>query len=764
MVVKLFDPKGREVRKRVIHTNTAGMFDANYGFGDYALTGRYRVTAAIGEVVTGEVHFQVEEFVPERLKVVANALRESGNLLTEASSIAVQADWLFGGAAQDARVEVSCQLESGTFRSPRHDGYRFGPAHLNGIPRPQSLDTLQGQLDQDGHIEVACPPAEVGSSFGPGTVVAQAAVFEGESGRTTVATAKAKVHPEKFYIGLQTSATKARAGQVMNIQGAIVDWQGKPDHTAKEVSLDIFRMEEEYGWWWDEWEGTSTQSRQLRPAQENQHTVAVQADGTFSLDVTPQSDSAGTLVRVTSGDALTELFVEGNGRRYWWSDSETVVDTTPRPLRPANLPIEVVGSVDVGEVNTLTAIAPYSGRILFTLETDRILDSIWMDATAGPNEWRFLVEEFTPNVYVSAFLIKDPHLESAEAFLPDRAFGVASVTVEPIDYEQKIVLNAPEEVRPYSKLDIEVDVGTGMGETYATIAAVDEGVLSLTGFKDPNPLAKIFTQRALGVSTYETIGWTLLSEPSGPSSSTGGDGDSGNARVQMVKPVALWSGLVKADANGKVKASFDVPGYRGKLRVMVVTANKDRIGAASTNVTVKDPLVLQTTLPRFLITGDEAEIPVMVSNQSGKDQQVTVQLDATELFVGAEPDITDGSEPVPVFTFLSKQSGVLSIAAGEAKTAVFAVRTRDVPGAAHLLVTAKAGSLYSKEELDIPLQTAASESRETFKVPLHAGSNDLAPHFDGWVGGTDKTTLWVTANPYAQAMTHLRHLVRYPYG
>ena len=45
-------------------------------------------------------------------------------------------------------------------------------------------------------------------------------------------------------------------------------------------------------------------------------------------------------------------------------------------------------------------------------------------------------------------------------------------------------------------------------------------------------------------------------------------------------------------------------------------------------------------------------------------------------------------------------------------------------------MTAKAGSLYSKEELDIPLQTAASESRETFKVPLHAGSNDLAPHFD----------------------------------
>jgi hypothetical protein len=108
---------------------------------------------------------------------------------------------------------------------------------------------------------------------------------------------------------------------------------------------------------------------------------------------------------------------------------------------------------------------------LFTLETDQILDSVWMDAVAGPNEWRFRVDDFAPNVYVSAFLIKDPHLESAEAFMPDRAFGVESVTVEPIAYQQTLTINAPAEVRPYSQLDIEVDVGTGQAGTYATVAS-----------------------------------------------------------------------------------------------------------------------------------------------------------------------------------------------------------------------------------------------------------------------------------------------------
>jgi len=764
VVVKLFDPKGREVRKRVLHTNSAGMVDADFGFGDYALTGRYRVIAEIGEVTTGEVHFQIEEFVPERLKVTANALKESGTLLSEPAVIAVKSDWLFGGAAKEARYEVGCRLESGRFSAKDYDGFTFGPAHLTGVPRPLSLDTVNGRLSELGRAEVSCPAPEVGSSYGPATVVAQAAVFEGESGRTTTATALAKAHPEWFYIGLDTPATKAKAGKEMVVEGVIVNWNGKARHTKRKLTLETYAMQEEYGWWWDEWEGTSTQSRQLRPAIEHTQTVEIAEDGTFSLAFTPMTDSAGTLIRAKAGNAMTELFVEGSGRRYWWGQSETVVDATPRPMRPVNLPIEVSSSIRTGEVNTLTAIAPFAGRLLFTVETDDIIDSVWMDAVAGPNEWRFRVEEFAPNVYVSAFLIKDPHLESADAFLPDRAFGVESVRIEPEDYEQKITIKAPETVRPYSKLRVEVDVGAGMGDTYATIAAIDEGILSLTQFEDPDPLGEIFTQRALGVSTYETVGWTLLVEPSGPSSSTGGDGDGAPPRVQMVKPVALWSGVVKADANGKAKVSFDVPGYRGKLRVMVVTANKNRVGHASTNVTVKDPLVLQTTLPRFLMTSDEAEIPVMVSNQSGRDQEVTVRLETSELFMGAEPDITDGSPPVPVVTFLSKDSGTLKIKAGEAKTAVFAIRTRDLPGAAHFLVTATAGKLYSKEELDLPIQTTAGDTRETFKMPVTAGVTDLTPQFEGWVGGTDTSTLWVTSNPYAQSMTHLRHLVRYPYG
>ena len=65
------------------------------------------------------------------------------------------------------------------------------------------------------------------------------------------------------------------------------------------------------------------------------------------------------------------------------------------------------------------------------------------------------------------------------------------------------------------------------------VAVVDEGILSLTRFKSPDPLKELFAKRALGVETYETIGWTLLVPPGGNSRSTGGDeGGAGGAGCQ----------------------------------------------------------------------------------------------------------------------------------------------------------------------------------------------------------------------------------------
>src|SRR6185503_13495691 len=126
--------------------------------------------------------------------------------------------------------------------------------------------------------------------------------------------------------------------------------------------------------------------------------------------------------------------------------------------------------------------------------------------------------------------------------------------------------------------------------TFAIVSVVDEGILSLTSFPTPDPLAQLFSKRALGVETYETIGWTMLHQPGGASTKTGGgdydaDGiadseDGDGSRVQPVKPVALFSGVLPVGSDGKVSIPFSIPTYRGELRVMAITAGPQRIGRA----------------------------------------------------------------------------------------------------------------------------------------------------------------------------------------
>jgi uncharacterized protein YfaS (alpha-2-macroglobulin family) len=312
---------------------------------------------------------------------------------------------------------------------------------------------------------------------------------------------------------------------------------------------------------------------------------------------------------------------------------------------------------------------------------------------------------------------------------------------------------------------VKLDLGKLEEPTFVTVAAVDEGILSLTHFQSPDPLSSIFDPRALGIYTYETIGWNLLLPAGGPAKSDGGDEGGANApgRVQPVKPVALWSGVVEVPPSGKATVSFDVPQYRGSLRVMAVSAGKKRLGKASANVLVRDPLVLQTTLPRFLTYGDVAEIPVFVTNLSGKAQSITVALVAEPLAV---PGLIQ-QKPLESSDVIQVKGGALTkldLDKDKHGTVVFRVKALQAVGAAKLRVKVSAGDLSSSEDLDVPFLPAAPKTREVQKIELSEGKTDLKKYLKGWLPTTERTTVWVTGNPYGESFEHLSYLLHYPYG
>ena len=69
VIAKLIDPRGKTLKRTTLKTNAAGYVELDVGFPAFAATGRYLAQLEVAEKQIGEYRFQVEEFVPERMKV-----------------------------------------------------------------------------------------------------------------------------------------------------------------------------------------------------------------------------------------------------------------------------------------------------------------------------------------------------------------------------------------------------------------------------------------------------------------------------------------------------------------------------------------------------------------------------------------------------------------------------------------------------------------------------------------------------------------------
>src|SRR5207245_8247545 len=77
---------------------------------------------------------------------------------------------------------------------------------------------------------------------------------------------------------------------------------------------------------------------------------------------------------------------------------------------------------------------------------------------------------------------------------------------------------------------------------------------------------------------------------------SGGDAGAelqGNPPTQ--KPLALYSGIVTVAADGTAAISFDVPEFAGTARVMAVAWTATKLGRATIDVPVRDPVALTAT-------------------------------------------------------------------------------------------------------------------------------------------------------------------------
>jgi uncharacterized protein YfaS (alpha-2-macroglobulin family) len=197
--------------------------------------------------------------------------------------------------------------------------------------------------------------------------------------------------------------------------------------------------------------------------------------------------------------------------------------------------------------------------------------------------------------------------------------------------------------------------------------------------------------------------------------------------------------------------SFDIPDFAGTARVMAIAWSKDKVGRAVGDVTIRDPVVVTATLPRFLLTGDRSTIQIDLDNVEGQAGTYDLQVRADGPFtIGAWTAFGQG------VTLATKQRSKQSVpvTATAAGTGTVAVRVAGPGGFAlerNYVLTAKPATQILARRT---VKAIARNESLTLSSDLFA---DLVP-------GTGSVAVSMGPSTALDAAALLKALDRYPFG
>src|SRR5580704_6237674 len=285
-----------------------------------------------------------------------------------------------------------------------------------------------------------------------------------------------------------------------------------------------------------------------------------------------------------------------------------------------------------GDTMTVAVTARSAGRLTLNVIGDRLLASNSVEVKPGAVQVKMPVgRDWGSGAYVVATLRRP--LDAPAQRMPGRSIGVRWFSIDHAAKTLTLDLKAPPLLRPNSTLRVPIKVGLPAGaEARVAVAAVDVGILNLTNYKPPSPDDYYLGQRTLSADIRDLYG-DLIDGMQGARGQIRSGGDAGAEALQgnppTGPPVALYSGLLKVGADGTAEASFEVPAFAGTVRVMAVAWSKDKIGHASADVVVRDPVVLSATLPRFLLPGDRSSLHFDLDNVEGAPGDYTIAVNGT---------------------------------------------------------------------------------------------------------------------------------------
>ncbi len=123
---------------------------------------------------------------------------------------------------------------------------------------------------------------------------------------------------------------------------------------------------------------------------------------------------------------------------------------------------------------------------------------------------------------------------------------------------------------------------------------------------------------------------------------------------------------MQADANGDIDVPLALPDSAGQVRLMAVSWNGTRVGSASADMLVRDRLVAEPLLPRFLAPGDSARIGLLLQNLELAAGPVTWRMtaDGPVAFDGPATQtltLAQGAQAIPTLMLRATGTGTATL-------------------------------------------------------------------------------------------------------
>ncbi len=724
LTIRVVRPDGIEARSESLTDQGGGSYRLSLPLARTAHSGVWTATAYVDpEQPIGSVSFQVEDFVPTRVRM--NLTSEAQVLVPgQTAEVQVNAEYLYGAPAIGLSGDASVSMVSDPMPWEEWREFRFGLAQESFSTRILPIE--MEPTDDQGHSILGVQLPAVPDSSLPLRAEIRASLFD-VGGRPINAILRLPVRRDGVWIGIRPLQTgRVEEGEPASFEVVALDGEG---HRIAAPHLNYELIREWYDLQWFSQGGSWSYRLVVRDQGVGAGTVAVAADapaqivervdyGRYRLEITDPETGAATSVRFDSG---------------WWVSPE--VSDTPDTL-------QVTLDRDhyrAGDTAQLHIEPPFAGPVLVVVASDRVLHTLEMDVPAEGAIAEFTVaEDWGPGAYVLATAFR-PVTEGERAHGPGRAVGVAWFGLDMADRTLNVTLDMPQDIRPRQTVTVPVQVANVQpGQpAWLTLAAVDEGILLLTNFASPNPTEHYYGRRALGVGIRDAYGRLIVSEGTRGVLRSGGDGGENLAgpEVRPTRTVALFSGIVTLDDQGRAQIPLEIPDFNGELRLMAVAWSASAVGAASQPLIVRDPVVGELALPRFLAPGDRADLSLSLHNVSGPAGTYTVRLAAEgpARFTGSAEqtvELAAGQRNVIPLRLEAQALGVVSLSLDIAGPDDFAIH-RDwqiaVRPAQPYSTQRIAGLLQPGQTLTIDRGVAEGYLADTVSV---AASFSTRPNFD----------------------------------